>query len=122
MVREYKGYRIMNHSWLVVFNCVLFVAVPSLHMFWVCKCLGVDQGKSSLSPGGDDGEAEVSIQHEGCFCFLKRGLGNSLAVQWLGLRASMVGGTGSIPGQGTKIPRIMLHGQKKKRNRERTQP
>ena len=27
--------------------------------------------------------------------------GNSLAVQWLGLRASTSGGTGLIPGQGT---------------------
>ena len=30
-------------------------------------------------------------------------LGTSLAVQWLRLRASTPGGTGSIPGQGTKI-------------------
>ncbi|XP_066889217.1 transducin-like enhancer protein 2 isoform X6 [Kogia breviceps] len=30
--------------------------------------------------------------------------GTSLAVQWLGLHAPMAGGTGSIPGQGTKIP------------------
>ena len=29
---------------------------------------------------------------------------NSLAVQWLGLRASTAGGPGLIPGQGTKIP------------------
>ena len=27
----------------------------------------------------------------------------SLAVQWLGLHASTTGGTGSIPGQGTKM-------------------
>ena len=33
--------------------------------------------------------------------------GNSLAVQWLGLC-----GPGSIPGQGSKIPQAMLHGQK----------
>ena len=31
-------------------------------------------------------------------------LGTSLAVQWLGLLASTTGGTGSIPGGGTKIP------------------
>ena len=31
--------------------------------------------------------------------------GNSLAVQWLGLHTSTAGGTGSIPGQGTKIPK-----------------
>ena len=30
--------------------------------------------------------------------------GNSLAVQWLGLHTSTAGGTGSIPGWGTKIP------------------
>ena len=30
--------------------------------------------------------------------------GNSLGVQWLGFQASTAGGTGSIPGQGTKIP------------------
>ena len=30
--------------------------------------------------------------------------GNSLVVQWLGLRASTAGGTGLIPGQGTNIP------------------
>ena len=32
-----------------------------------------------------------------------KGLGNSLAVQWLGLHASTAGGPGSIPGPGTKI-------------------
>ena len=31
-------------------------------------------------------------------------VGTSLAVQWLRLWASTVGGTGSTPGQGTKIP------------------
>ena len=30
--------------------------------------------------------------------------GNSLAVQWLGLRTFTAKGVGSIPGQGTKIP------------------
>ena len=30
--------------------------------------------------------------------------GNSLVVQWLGLRASTAGSMGSIPGRGTKIP------------------
>ena len=32
----------------------------------------------------------------------KRTFGNSLAVQWLGLYASTAGGTGLIPGWGTK--------------------
>ena len=40
--------------------------------------------------------------------------GTSLAVRWLGLRASTAGGTGSIPGRGTKIPHFMWHSQKKK--------
>ena len=40
--------------------------------------------------------------------------GNSLAVQWLGLCASIAGGRGSIPGQGTKIPQAAWCGKKKK--------
>ena len=42
-------------------------------------------------------------------------IGNSLAVQWLGLRASNAEGTGSIPGLGTKIPQSNQHSQKKKK-------
>ena len=41
-------------------------------------------------------------------------LGNSLMVHWLGLRASITVGWGSIPGQGMKIPQAIWHGQKKK--------
>ena len=33
----------------------------------------------------------------------------SLVVQWVRLQASIAGGTGSIPGQGTKIPRPHTH-------------
>ena len=43
-------------------------------------------------------------------------LGTSLAVQWLKLCISTAGGTGSIPGQGTKIPHAMQRGQKKNDN------
>ena len=46
----------------------------------------------------------------------KNGYGNSLAVQWLGLRAFTAKGTGSIPGWGTKIPHAAWHGQKIKIN------
>ena len=38
--------------------------------------------------------------------------GTSLAVQWLGLRASTAGDTGSIPGWRTKILHATQHGQK----------
>ena len=41
--------------------------------------------------------------------------GTSLAVQWLRLGASTAGGTGSIPGHGTKIPHATLCSQKKKK-------
>ena len=41
--------------------------------------------------------------------------GNSLAVQWLGLRASTAGGMESIPCQGTKILHATWQGQKKKK-------
>ena len=43
----------------------------------------------------------------------------SLVVQWLRLCASMAGGTGLIPGWGTKIPHAAWHSQKKKKIRER---
>ena len=42
-------------------------------------------------------------------------IGNPLAVQCLGLGASIAGGMGSIPGWGTKIPHAVGHGQKNKR-------
>ena len=43
----------------------------------------------------------------------------SLAAQWLRLCASIAGGTGSIPGWGTKIPQAAQPKKKKKRERER---
>ena len=42
-------------------------------------------------------------------------LGNSLAVQWLGLHAFTAEGPGSISGQGTKIPQAVQQGKKKKK-------
>ena len=39
--------------------------------------------------------------------------GTSLAVQSLGFCISTVWGTGSVPGQGTKIPKVIWHCQKK---------
>lgn len=41
-------------------------------------------------------------------------LGAFLVVQWLRLLASTAGGTGSIPGLGTKILHVLRHVQKKK--------
>ena len=46
------------------------------------------------------------------------GLHWTLAVQWLRLRASCAGGTGLIPGQGTKIPHAMQQKKKKKKKKE----
>ena len=43
-------------------------------------------------------------------------VGNSLAVQWLGLRAFTAEGVVSIPVWGTKIPQAMRHGQREKKN------
>ena len=45
-------------------------------------------------------------------------LGTSLVVQWLRLHASNAGGTGSVPGKGTKIPHVVRCGKKKKKNRK----
>ena len=39
-------------------------------------------------------------------------VGNSLAVQWLGLCTFTAEGTGSIPGRGTKIPQAAQCSQK----------
>ena len=39
-------------------------------------------------------------------------MGNSLAVQWLGLCALTAEGPGSIPDRGTKIPQAVRHSQK----------
>ena len=41
--------------------------------------------------------------------------GTSLAFQWLGFYASTAAGTGSIPGQGTKMPRAVGPRKKKKK-------
>ena len=43
----------------------------------------------------------------------ERKVGNSLAVQWLGLWALPAKGPGSIPGQGTKTLHASEHGQNK---------
>ena len=44
------------------------------------------------------------------------------AFQWLGLQASTVGGIGSIPHQGTKIPQASKQcGQGKKKKKERNE-
>ena len=42
--------------------------------------------------------------------------GTSLAVQWLRLHAPKAGGTGSIPGQGTKILQGAVKKKQKKKN------
>ena len=47
----------------------------------------------------------------------KVGMGNSLAVQWLGLCALTAEGPGLIPGWGTKIPQGARCSQKKKKRR-----
>ena len=44
--------------------------------------------------------------------------GNSWAIQWLGLYASTAEGKGLIPGQRTKIPQAVWHGQKKPKTKQ----
>ena len=51
----------------------------------------------------------LSPQLSSVFAAQKRAIGTSLAVQWLGLRTSTAGGTGSIPGRGTKTPQATGH-------------
>ena len=40
----------------------------------------------------------------------------SLVVQWLRIHTSSARGAGLIPGHGTKIPHVILHGQNKSNN------
>ena len=49
-------------------------------------------------------------------------LGNSLAVQWLGLHAFTVEGESSISGQDTKIPQASRCSQKKQKNKKKHEP
>ena len=51
--------------------------------------------------------------------FTKTPVGTSLVVQWLQLCPSNAGGTGSIPGQGTKIPHNEMWQKKKKKERKK---
>ena len=46
--------------------------------------------------------------------------GNSLVVQLLGLHTSTAGGTGSIPGQGSKILHTSQLGKKKETEKKNT--
>ena len=50
-------------------------------------------------------------------CNYKMILGTSLVAHWLGLWASSAGGTGSIPGRGTKILYAGWCGQKNNKKR-----
>ena len=47
-------------------------------------------------------------------------MGNSLAVQWLGLCAFTAESLGSIPGWGTKIARVAQRGQKQTNKTKKT--
>ena len=53
----------------------------------------------------------------------KKKLGNSLAVQWLGVRTFIAKGPGSVLGWGAKIPQAAWHGQKinNNNNKKKTQ-
>ena len=47
-------------------------------------------------------------------------MGNSLAVQWLGLRAFTAEGEGSVPGRGTGIPQATWHSQNQTKTKQKT--
>ena len=60
-------------------------------------------------------ELGVKFWEEGGKTNERGGDQNSLVVQWLRLHASRAQGTGSIPGQGTRISQV--HGSAKERKR-----
>lgn len=57
----------------------------------------------------------ISVLKLGSKYYCKKRIGNSLAVQWLGLGAYTARGLGSIPGQGTNILQAVKYGQKKRK-------
>ena len=63
-----------------------------------------------------------SDQHPVPQSAVTRSVGNSLAVQWLGLGALTAEGPGSIPSRGTKIPRATRPKKKRKNKRKKTNP
>ena len=87
----------------------------------VNKCEAPHEGKRArrqklwmvrISPQADRGIRNAAIMETLSCPFLKASQGTSLVVQWLRLYTSNVGGTGSIPGQGTMIPHATSRGQK----------
>ena len=46
-------------------------------------------------------------------------MGTFLVVQWLAVRTSEARGTGSLPGQGTKIPHAMWYGQENEKKKKK---
>ena len=63
-----------------------------------------------------------SMSMQSCAGTRNRGLGNFLAVHWLRLCASIAGGLGSFPGQGTRIPQAMCCMAKKIKQKATNQP
>ena len=60
---------------------------------------------------------ESTFSKEEISLLKKHPLGNSLAVQWLGLQPLTAQGLGSIPGWGTKIPQATRCGQKQQQQK-----
>ena len=74
----------------------------------------VEQSSISYSPHTSQRSPKRLLSRCARFQHLKKLFqGTSLAVQWLRLRTSTAGGTGLIPGRGTKIPHAVRCGQKK---------
>ena len=89
-----------------------------------CLRLQVPQGDrlDLVTPGPDTrfqspSELRVFSGYLGIFCVKYQWRGTSLVVQWLRLCAPNAGGTGSIPGQGTKIPHATRHSPKEKKKK-----
>ena len=67
-----------------------------------------------IPPSKDSSKFILSLNDLITQSFNKYLLENSLEIQWLGLRASTAGGTGSIPGLGSKILHAAHQSQKNK--------
>ena len=110
------------------FSDILVLRSLPNQTFWKVKCLSniCNVGEIKYVPVGDNFYEFLVLRNIDPAPFLDStqdfylncsGSGNSLAIQWLALRAFTARGPGSVSGWGTKIPQAIWCGQKeKKRN------
>ena len=102
---------VLERHWFRQLTCFGWLLYTSLYTnLWICKIkfLGPSQYYMSMI------QLTFHYKPTSLNWKKKKKCANSLAVQWLGLHAFTAGATGSILGQGTKIPHAKRQPKKKK--------